>query len=188
MALRSETMEDRKITAPPLLLQVAEGNRGAFNEFYKKYVNKLRMFLRKKGLNHKEVEDDLIQEIFLKVWKKAKYFDETRGKEQSWLLALSQNCLYDYWRRVQSAPVFSEQEPEEVEKPVSHEEEQRLKHDWLTIQAALKHLDEGDLNLFKLVYIEGRTMDQCSEVLGIPNGTIKWRVSMLKKKIRQYVQ
>ncbi|NRA44295.1 MAG: sigma-70 family RNA polymerase sigma factor [Oligoflexales bacterium] len=181
-------MENSNPPNGSLLTQIAAGNRNAFNMFYKKYVTKLRQFLRKKGLGHQEVEDDLIQEIFLKVWNKAKYFDENKGKEQSWLLALSQNCLYDYWRRIQSAPVFTEQESEELEIAEGHEEEQKLKHDWLTIQAALKHLSEVDLNLFKMVYIEGRTMEQCSQVLGIPNGTIKWRVSNIKKKIRQYAQ
>ncbi|MFK7824908.1 MAG: RNA polymerase sigma factor [Oligoflexales bacterium] len=181
-------MENSKSPNEPLLVQIAAGNREAFNTFYGKYRTKLRQFLRKKGLGHQEVEDDLIQEIFLKVWKKAKYFDEKKGKEQSWLLALSQNCLYDYWRRVQSAPVFAEQDSEEMEIAEGHEEEQKLKHDWLTIQSALKHLSEVDISLFKMVYIEGRTMEQCSQVLGIPNGTIKWRVSMIKKKIRQYAQ
>ena len=65
-------MENSNPPNGSLLTQIAAGNRNAFNMFYKKYVTKLRQFLRKKGLGHQEVEDDLIQEIFLKVWNKAK--------------------------------------------------------------------------------------------------------------------
>ena len=58
------------------------------------------------------------------------------------------------------------------------------KEHWLTIQKAIDGLNQDDQSLFKMIYLQGLTMKECSQKLGIPDGTVKWRINHIVKKMR----
>ena len=171
-----------------LLREIKQGNRNAFNQYYRLNVGLVRAFLRRKGLMLDSVEEDIIQEIFFKVWQKASYYQEDRGRPVNWLLAIAQNRLYDYWRRVQKAPIHEEiSELDKSEKPAATESEITAEV-WLSVQKALKILSSEEMKLFKMVYVDGFTMKECSAALDTPSGTIKWRIANIVKRLKVEVE
>ena len=121
-----------------LLAKVANGDKQAFSEFYSSNVAVVRSFLFRRGLNEVAICDDLIQESFMRVWTKAGFYKEYKGSPRSWLLAIAQNCLYDYWRRIRRVPQMLDIETApSSDEPSLKVEENELRDDWIVIKKAI---------------------------------------------------
>lgn len=166
-----------------LLIRIAQGDRQAFDDFYRGNASMVQAFLRKKGMTPGPSEEDILQEIFIKVWQKSHYYNDGKGRPINWLLSISQNCLIDYWRRAKRSNLMTDLSPEDMAETQELSVNPQKEH-WLTIQKAIDGLNQDDQSLFKMIYLQGLTMKECSQKLGIPDGTVKWRINHIVKKMR----
>lgn len=163
--------------ADALLSRIAQGDRQAFTRFYTDYSGRVRALLTLKGSLSHELNDDLVQEVFLSVWLKADGFDPSRGSAEAWLHAIAKNKLFDHWRKMQRIPEEYDLAPDCI--GAHGDADARL-----AAETAMGKMANEDQKLFQLVYLEGLTMRQCSEALGVPEGTIKWRIRRIVKVFR----
>jgi len=72
------------------------GNRAAFDEVYHHYSSNLYLRILKM-VKVQEVADELLQDVFLKVWLKRDLIDEHQPIK-AWIYKIAQNCIYDHYR------------------------------------------------------------------------------------------
>ncbi|MEZ5313845.1 MAG: sigma-70 family RNA polymerase sigma factor [Thermoanaerobaculia bacterium] len=89
-----------------LLGQIAAQDSAAFRLFYERYAARVLAYVRAMGRGREQTED-VVQEVFLAVWRKAASFRRDRGDVPGWLYTITRNKLVDLWRQrpVGSDPV-----------------------------------------------------------------------------------
>ena len=139
-------------------------------------------------MGEKQAAEDLVQDAFLKVWRAAGSYRAERASVRTWLLSIVHNRGIDQLRstasrrrmqdRVEaSAPKFQPSE-EFAESWRSSQREQ--------VREALKSLPKEQLKILELAYFSGYTHVEIAELLGLPLGTVKGRMRLGLKKIRDY--
>jgi len=152
--LGHETIETR------LLVAVAEGDEIAFDNLRHRYWYAVEKVCRSLP---GEVED-CMQEVFLRVWRKAGLFDPRRGSATAWLLTLARNVTNNLHGIRRPTPVDVEQEA----PALATGEIDRM---WL--DAALAQLSAPERTVLEHAYFEDRSQTQIACDLGVPLGTVK---------------
>lgn len=165
-----------------LLRRVAATDRVAFAELYgltsaKLYGIVLRI-LRRRGL-----ADEVVQDVYVKVWERAGDFDPTRGSPIAWLATIARNRALDEVRRRPELPL--EETPEAMavaDAARSPAEAAELSDDFRRLAECLAKLDEPKREMVRLAYLDGWTREELSERYGSPVATIKtWLHRSLKQ-------
>lgn len=158
-----------------LLTAIAEGNRDAFRLFYERHSDKVAAALRQ--LCRAPLPEDLFQEVFLTVWRKAGTFDSGRGDVGGWLFTICRNKVYDQFRRSEPPAV----ELTDRDFPFSSPDGALR----LSLEAAMDDLRPGERNALWMIYFGGFTYDQAAERLDVPLGTLKSRLRSALRKLTE---
>ena len=126
--------------------------------------------------------EELVQDVFTRVWRHAGDFDPERASFRTWLYQIARNAAVDMERRrtvrPSLSPEFDAEEPVEPEEPI-----ERAVLRW-QVQAALERLGPDHREVLRLAHFEGLTMREIGERLGIPVGTVKSRTSYALRILR----
>ncbi len=168
-----------------LLHAVARGDEGALARLYDQYrVILFSLLLR--ILNSREEAEDVLQEVFLQVWKRAGDFDDTRGRPFTWLVTLARSRGIDRIRqlgaRQRLADSAAQNAPDEASDAVTdtlHSEQKEI------VARALASLPEEQRRTLNLAYFEGLTQSEIAEKLDTPLGTVKTRMRSGMIKLRE---
>ena len=154
------------------------------NSLYDRY--RLILFgLLVRILNSREEAEDILQEVFVQVWKRAADFDELRGKPFTWLVTLARSRAIDRLRllnaRERVALAAARDAPEEASDAAldAFRAEQRQ-----IVADALSQLPEEQRRTLVLAYFEGLTQSEIADRLGSPLGTVKTRMRSGMIKLR----
>lgn len=172
-----------------LVRRVADGEEDAFHELFRRHSSTALGLLVKILKRHDEAEE-VLQEVFLEVWKRAERYDPGRASVRGWILLRARSRAID---RVRSRSSRTERERDahatEVRstggnvEPVGTsrlEREERSRQ----IGSALDRLPEPQRQALEMSYFEGLTQAEIADRLGAPLGTIKSRVLLGMKKLR----
>lgn len=132
------------------------------------------------GVAHKVVKDDdlaqdVLQESFIKIWKKADSYDATKAKLFTWLFRITRNTAIDKLRSVNNKA------SKEVQIDVSdvyNLGEKGISPEHLDIQENLDKIEPKYRIVLEALFFEGMTQQEASEELDIPLGTIKSRLKI----------
>lgn len=80
-----------------------EGDQEAFAALYDLYSQKIYAFVLSR-IRHKQVAEDLLQNVFIKAWKALPRFQEDKGGFNAWVYRIATNCMNDYFRSKQIRP------------------------------------------------------------------------------------
>jgi RNA polymerase sigma-70 factor (ECF subfamily) len=168
-----------------LLKAVSRGDEQALAQLYDNY--RVILFgLLVRILNSREEAEDVLQEVFLQVWRRAKDFDETRGKPFTWLVTLARSRAIDRLRSLGARGRVAQASVREASEEVSDaafdafRSEQRA-----LVTSALSQLPEEQKRPLVLAYFEGLTQSEIAANLGAPLGTIKTRMRAGMMKLRE---
>lgn len=160
--------------------RVMTGDEGAFSSFYRRFAPGLFSMIYEILQDQKESED-VMQEAFVQMWKKASTYDRNRSGLFTWAVMISRNKAIDRIRARQrrsrtaeaaavesetTAPKFAEQ----ADELLGHGEERTR------IQSALSQLPDAQRAAIDLAFFRGLTQTEISAKLGAPLGTIKARI------------
>ena len=138
-----------------------------------------------------------MQETSLRAWKRAYLFERERGRVPSWLLGIAHNLAIDELRRRRRRPQgvtprereASERELASVPDPgpeVAEEAWASLRR--AQIAAALERLPPAQRRIIELAYFEGYSQSEIAARLGEPLGTVKTRMRLGLRKLRDLLQ
>ncbi len=176
-----------------LVEQVAASNSLALECLYDRYARPI-YGLALKMLNNSELAEDVVQEVFWRVWRRGATFQAGQGKFTSWLFGIAHNLCIDELRRQRSRPTpvylasdaticdtLSDGQPEPA--LVSWQAERRR-----IILAALQELPNDQRQVVELAYFGGLSQREIAEQLNDPLGTVKTRIRLGLQKIKHVLQ
>ena len=122
--------------------------------------------------------EDLVQDTFVKVWRKASTFDSARGSLDTWVLLVARSLAIDLIRRrvLETRILASQQEPTEVSVAPGPEELAETRDLTDRARQAMNALTPGQRAALELAYFQGKTSTEVAELEGIPVGTAKTRI------------
>ncbi|HKR22817.1 MAG TPA: sigma-70 family RNA polymerase sigma factor [Pyrinomonadaceae bacterium] len=181
--MRPEPAQDNDVE---LLKAVAARNEAALGQIYDRYrVILFGVLLR--ILNDRAEAEDVLQETFLQVWRRAADFDEKRGRPFTWLVTLARSRGIDRLRTLASrervAQACAKENPEEEYSDAATDvvkSEQRG-----VVNKALDQLPEEQKRPLMLAYFDGLTQSEIAAHLGAPLGTVKTRMRAGMMKLRE---
>jgi len=183
LPLRSEPAQ---VSDVELLQAIARRDELALGLLFDRY--RLILFgLLVRILNSRPEAEDILQEVFLQVWRRAADFDEQRGRPFTWLVTLARSRAIDRLRARRARPHGPSDEraagnivdtgPLVDAQVLSAEQIDRLR-------AALDELPVLQRAAIELAYFEGFTHAKIAERLEQPLGTVKTRIRLALIKLR----
>ncbi|HEX7296087.1 MAG TPA: sigma-70 family RNA polymerase sigma factor, partial [Pyrinomonadaceae bacterium] len=137
-------------------------------------------------LNSREEAEDVLQEVFLQVWRRAKDFDETRGKPFTWLVTLARSRAIDRLRSLGARDRVAQASVREASEEVSDAAVDAFRSEQRAlVTSALSQLPEEQKGPLVLAYFDGLTQSEIAAKLGAPLGTVKTRMRAGMMKLRE---
>jgi RNA polymerase sigma-70 factor (ECF subfamily) len=177
--------EPSQISDNDLLHAVAGGDELALAACYDRY--RLILFgLILRILHDREEAEDVLQEAFLQVWRRAADFDETRGRAFTWLVTIARSRALDRLRSAGSRTKLAEEAAQIPQDEVGDAALDAEKSETGSIvRKALSKLPEEQQKTLFLAYFEGLTQTEIAARLGDPLGTVKTRMRSGMIKLRE---
>jgi RNA polymerase sigma-70 factor, ECF subfamily len=141
-------------------------------------------------LGNPALAQDVVQDVFLRVWRRPTSFDARRGDIGTYLRLMARSRAVDLWRERQAAGrasdrlkvVVSGNEPRVDESPAALLEREDTRE---TVREALRRLPEPQREALVLAYWGGLTADQIARREHVPLGTAKSRIRLGLARLRQ---
>src|SRR5215210_4087566 len=172
-----------------LISLVEAADAEAFTTLYDRHSH-AAFSLAYRVMGEREAAEDLAQDAFLKVWRGASSYRADRGSVRTWILSIVHNRGIDQIRS--QASRRRTQEKIEASAPRSQPSEafaETLRNSQRDqIREALNTLPPEQLKILELAYFSGYTHVEISDLLGLPLGTVKGRMRLGLKKIRDYFE
>ena len=189
--------EYRLVTAPTqpvpdsvLMERMLSGDEAALSTIYDRYSAMLFGALLR-ILRDQQAAEEVLQDLFLQLWRNAARFDPSRGSLPAWLLVSGRNRAISRLRGRASRELLEETEglfadtflsPQNIEEEVSRMElRQRL-------TTALLALPAEQRQAVELAYFEGLTQSEIASRTGSPLGTVKTRVRTAMQSLKQILR
>jgi RNA polymerase sigma-70 factor (ECF subfamily) len=175
-----------------LVESMATGDTRAMEELYERYSRPVFSFALRM-LSDRMLAEELVQEVFFRAWNHGHKFSDRRGTFITWLLSITHNMAIDEIRkqnrrpkRADSAdPVLLLDNMTEDGPPVEDQAVMGTVRDQIT--AAMASLPENQRSAIELAYFEGLTQREIAERQGEPLGTIKTRMRLAIRKLREHL-
>jgi RNA polymerase sigma-70 factor (ECF subfamily) len=159
----------KSIADEDLMQAIQHGECQAFDELYLRYNERLYYyFYRMLGYEH-SIAQDFMHDLFLKIIQKPLLFDAKKSFK-TWIFSCANNMCKNEYRNKQ------------VIQPIENQD--KLMD---TIFKELNKFDESHKTAFLLKYREGFTIEEISEIMELPEGTVKSRLFYTRKKLQQQV-
>ncbi|MGN6483504.1 MAG: RNA polymerase sigma factor [Thermomicrobiales bacterium] len=138
--------------------------------------------------------EEIVQEAFFRSWQQATRFTEGRGTYVTWLLSITHNLAIDEIRKRQRRPQRADSADPvllltNLNDPGLSVEDRAMQGSWRDeIEAALKAIPESQREPIELAYFSGLTQREIADHLGEPLGTIKTRMRLGMRKLRETLE
>lgn len=160
-------------TEPELLEGLQLHDEQAFSFLYDRYSKALFSIILQ-VIPQQELAEDVLQEVFIKIWQNIKSYDETKGRLYTWMLNIARNQAID---RTRSKDFNNRSKTTGLSETVYNQQKAvESKVDDIGLKKILSNLPEENRKLLELAYFQGYTQDEISKKLNIPLGTVKTRI------------
>jgi RNA polymerase sigma-70 factor, ECF subfamily len=168
-----------------LVSALSSGDISAFAPIYESYSPMVYGLVLKIVNDPKEAEN-LLQEVFIKVWKKIDTYDPDKGSFATWIINIARNTGIDFTKTSYFKRKNKNQNDDLL---VLKEDDHPLiypKTDTIGLRKIVESLSPPSRQVIEMMYYKGYTQQEISDVLEIPIGTIKTRSRMAIKELRTY--
>jgi RNA polymerase sigma factor (sigma-70 family) len=175
-------------TEQELVQALKERNNQAFGFLYDNYAGALYSIIKQIVTDNPESAGDVLQEVFINIWRKIDTYDPTKGRLFTWMLNIARNASIDMLRSKGYQNAKKNQElPENVYREAANQA--ILQHvDSIGLKKLLEKLRPEHRILVELAYFKGFTHEEIAEIVGIPLGTVKTRIRNALQQLREYLK
>jgi RNA polymerase sigma-70 factor (ECF subfamily) len=172
---------------------VADGSAEALEVLYLRYGRVVLAFATRM-MGDRQSGEEQVQEVFVRAWRQARSFSSDRGSYITWLLSITHNLCIDEIRKRNRRPQRAgSTDPVQVLANVrdngpSIEVTAELGELRSVMASALRTLPDHQRQAVELAFYQGLTQREVAETLGEPLGTIKTRIRLGMKKLRDYLE
>ena len=159
-------------TEAELLQGLQSHDQQAFSFLYDHYSKALFSIILP-IIPQQELAEDVLQEVFVKIWQNIQSYDETKGRLYTWMLNIARNLSID---RTRSKYFNNRSKTTELSENVYNVRQVEIRMDDVGLKKTLSNLPEENRRLLELAYFQGYTQEEISKILNIPLGTVKTRI------------
>jgi RNA polymerase sigma factor (sigma-70 family) len=175
-------------TEQELVAALKDRDNQAFAFLYDNYSGALYSIIRQIITDNGELAGDVLQEVFINIWRKIESYDQTKGRLFTWMLNIARNASIDTLRSKSYQNAQKNQElPENVYKGASNQTTQQ-NVDNIGLKKLLEKLKPEHRVLVDLAYFKGFTHEEIAELTTIPLGTVKTRIRNALLQLREYLK
>ena len=157
-----------------------KGAKPLWEELYETHYKELMSFgIRMSG--SKELAEDMVQETFVKALMNSETMEDlSPSKRRAWLFRTFKNLFFDRYRRAILENEYAQNHPPEyAEDPGLQEIENAM---------VLQSIHPQDRALFQLRYFDGYSAEEISQLMNLPPGTVRSRLSRCRKLLKQNLE
>ena len=165
---------------------VAQKDAGALEALYERY-GRAAYSLARRILTEETLAQDVVQEVFLSLWRDARRFDAGRGSVATYLLSMTHHRAVDVVRREENLRRWrtSDEGLElEADPKVRVEDEVLTSERRAEVRSALQELPAAQREALLLAYFGGYTQREVATLVGVPLGTVKTRMAAGMRKMK----
>jgi len=175
-----------------LITAIAGGAVWAMEPLYQRYSRILYSLVYRMVADH-QVTEDLLQDSFLSVWRRASSYSPQSGAARSWLVSIVHHRTIDYLRGVRRRSVMKETPWEETELDEHVSFPDVWDDAWRSVQSsqvrtALMRLSPEQRMVIELAYFQGWTHTEIAEGCQIPLGTVKARMRLGLSHLKRFLE
>ena len=191
-----EKYQQRLATGEPtdeeLMGRIKSKDEQALAVLYRRHMALLRTVVSR-VLNNDWDVDDLLQEVFLEIWRQAEHYCEEKGKALGWVVTLARRRAIDRVRKKQAYSRAQERYRVELERDpeacscndVDSEAASSEAHE--IFQHVMSNLPDAQREALVLSFYRGLSQREIAAKTGIPLGTIKTRLELAIRKVRSSI-
>jgi RNA polymerase sigma-70 factor (ECF subfamily) len=169
-----------------LVAQLIAKDRDAYNLLYNNYAQAMYSIIYRIVPNEADASD-LLQDVFVKVWRKIELYDASKGSLFTWLLNICRNTAID-WRRSKGCKNDMKNDHLDNVKNFANSSLQvHYNTDHIGLKALSEKLGAEYSILIDAVYFQGYTHQEISDEFNIPLGTVKTRIRTALIRLRRLV-
>ncbi len=169
-----------------LLARMTSGDNAALDELFGRHGSRVHGLLVRMLGSSGEAEEAL-QDVFLQAWTRAGAFRADKGSPRAWLMVIARSRALDRLRAGRAARRRDEEAGLELPIVAAPEAEADLERRQLGahMRGLMGELPAEQREAIELAFFAGLTHTQCAERLGLPLGTLKSRILMGMRKLKQ---
>jgi len=180
-------VERARYSDEQLVHTLADGDADALGVLWDRHVRPVYS-LALRMLRDRGWAEEVAQDVFVRLWSNPRKYDAARGDLRRWLLTVTHHAAVDGLRSRRGTAVVRDAGPEGLEF-VSHGGEDPADSAWKSlraesVRAAILDLPSAQREVMELVYFDGLTQAEAAERTGQPLGTVKSRLRMGLRKLR----
>ncbi len=160
-----------KYTEQELVLKLKEGSKDAFDVLYDNYSTALFGIISR-VVNSEELAQDVLQDVFVKIWKNIARYDHSKGTIFTWMLNIARNSAIDATRSKHERYKIHD---DSILVSMENEAGSEMNFDHMGIKQVLLSLKPEHKLIIDYLYMKGYTQEEASKVLNMPLGTVKTR-------------
>jgi RNA polymerase sigma-70 factor (ECF subfamily) len=183
-----EDIELRDASDAVLVIAISRYDEHALAEAYRRHAGAV-FALAQRLLADRAMAEEIVQEVYLRLWNRPEVFDPARGSLRSYLLAQCHGRAVDFLRSETSRRQREEKDARRTAQAgydVEHEVVDLAVAE--RVRGALDGLQVNERRAIELAYLGGHTYREVAELLDEPEGTVKSRIRSGLKKMRQSLQ
>ena len=158
-------------------------DREAFASLFEIFAPRVKAYMMKVGSDPASSEE-ITQETFIRVWRKAGQFDPKKASAVTWIFTIARNLRIDRLRK-ENRPTFDPDDPifvpETSQTPLENIEQSDIVE---RVKASIGSLPQDQREVVQLSFIEGLSHQEIANAIGLPLGTVKSRLRLSFVKLR----
>lgn len=176
-----------------LVSRIAGGDAAALEALYDRYVRQC-FGLALRMVSEPGLAEEVVQEVFLKLWSRPDSYSSHKGAFVSWLLSLVHHrCVDELRKRSRTEVALDNDQPLSVINTKPDPQPDPSEQVWVmeqqrVVRQALIELPENQRQVLELAYFGGFSQSQIAEQLSQPLGTVKTRMRMGLQNLRQLLE
>jgi RNA polymerase sigma factor (sigma-70 family) len=156
-------------------------DRDSFGRLFRCFAPKIKTYLMRHGMSD-AIAEELTQETFLNVWRKADQFNPQRATASAWIYTIARNLRVDFLRRERHPD--DRRVESDPDGPTTPEDELKSKQGETRLRMAMGALPAEQSAVLRMSFFEEKTHPQIANHLGLPLGTVKSRIRLAAAYLR----
>ncbi len=139
-------------------------------------------------LKKEEVSEEVLQDVFLKIWSKIDAYDSSKGKLFTWMLNIARNHAIDKTRSKEMNMGKKTDDIDYLVNKIDNRERAELQIDAIGLKEVLMELSEDQRFIVNQLYLKGYTQSEVAKEFDIPLGTVKTRLRAAMIELRSILK
>ncbi len=167
-----------------LIARLQEGSELAFNRIYERYHEALYGIIFS-VVQQEEVAQEILQDVFIKIWNNANKYDKKSGRFFTWILNIARNAAIDYLRSKRHKNDLKNLTADNFVNIIESPEDLGDKTDAMFIKQWVEKLEPMCIKIIDIIFFKGFTFKDGAKELDMPSGTLKTRHRKCLNNLRE---